>query len=124
MDSSASRRQNWPALILVALSGLYLYLAWRLPRLPRIAASGAGRARQIALALLLPVIAYTAWNPAELIDGLIYEPTVGSVLFFAATVPHANATLHGSQVAKVPYHARRDGGEEVHILVLGESGAA
>jgi glucan phosphoethanolaminetransferase (alkaline phosphatase superfamily) len=29
--------------------------------------------------------------------------------------------LHGSQVAKVPYHAHREGGEEVHVLVLGES---
>ena len=110
-----------PALTLGALVVLYGILAWRLPRAWRITSGGATRTRRVALAMLLPVTAYAAWNPAELIDGTSYNPTPGSVFFFAGTMPRANQTLHGSQVVKVPYHAHRDGGEEVHVLVLGES---
>lgn len=110
-----------PALGLVVVAGLYLYLAWRLPPTLCIAASAGAPRRRAALALLLPVTIYTAWNPAELIDGAAYNPTLGSVLFFAGTMPNANAILHGSQVAKVPYGAHRVGGEEVHVLILGES---
>jgi glucan phosphoethanolaminetransferase (alkaline phosphatase superfamily) len=110
-----------PALVLGALIVLYLALAWRLPRSSRITTGGAARTRTIALAMLLPVTAYAALIPAELIDGAAFNPTAGSVLFFAGTVPRANQALHGSQVVKLPYHAHRDGGEEVHVLVLGES---
>ena len=110
-----------PALVLGTLCALYGYLAWRLPRSLRITSGGATRTRQVVLAMLLPVTAYAAWNPGELIDGASYSPTPGSVLFFTGTLPRANQTLHGSQVVKVPYHAHRDGGEEVHVLVVGES---
>jgi hypothetical protein len=43
------------------------------------------------------------------------------VMFFAADVPRAYASWKGTQVQKIPYGARRSGGEEVHILVIGES---
>jgi glucan phosphoethanolaminetransferase (alkaline phosphatase superfamily) len=111
-----------PVLVFAALTALYLVLTWRLPGAARINSSGFDkRARRTTFALLLPITAYAGWNADQLIDGAAYDPVVGSVLFFAGTVPRADAALHGSQVKKVPYHAHRDGGEEVHIFVLGES---
>jgi glucan phosphoethanolaminetransferase (alkaline phosphatase superfamily) len=110
-----------PALAFVALAALYLFLAWRLPRSLRIMPGVPARWRIATLALLLPVIVYVAWKPDELIDGVAYDPPVGTVMFFAGTVPRASATLRGAQVVKVPFRAHRDGGEEVHVLVLGES---
>ena len=106
-----------PAVVLGALFVLYGLLAWRLPRNLPITSGGATRTRRVVLAMLLPVTAYAAWNPAELIDGASYNPTPGSVLFFAGTMPRANQALHGSQVAKVPYHAHREGGEEHQALL-------
>jgi glucan phosphoethanolaminetransferase (alkaline phosphatase superfamily) len=110
-----------PALVFVVLAALYLFLAWRLPASLRILPGVPARWRLAALALLLPAIVYAAWKPDELIDGIGYDPPVGTAMFFAGTVPSARATLQGAQVQKVPFHAHRDGGEEVHVLVLGES---
>jgi len=109
------------SVMLVAGAALYLFLTWRLPRMQSILTGGANRGRAVTLALLVPLTAYVAWNPDQLIDGIAYSPTAGSVLFFAGTVPRANATLHGLDIVKIPYHAQREGGEEVHILVVGES---
>jgi len=42
-------------------------------------------------------------------------------MFFAVDVPRAYANWKGALLQMVPYGARRSGGEEVHILVIGES---
>jgi glucan phosphoethanolaminetransferase (alkaline phosphatase superfamily) len=112
-----------PAVVFGLLCVLYVCLTWRLPATLRIRPIGAvARAsRWATFAPLLLITAYAAWNADQLIDGAAYEPTVGSVMFFAGTVPKAQAVLQGGEVAKVPYKGHRAGGEEVHIFVLGES---
>ena len=78
--------------------------------------------RRIAIFfVLVPAAAYAATNPAELIDGIALEPMVGSIMFLGGEIPEAKAEMRGSAVHKIPYRAQRSGGEEVHILVIGES---
>ncbi len=102
----------------------YLVLALRSPATPiftgRPGPFGITRSRALLLASL-PVTAYIASNPADLMDGIAINPVTGSVIFLAADVPHAYAMLKASEMHKIPYGARRSGGEEVHILVIGES---
>jgi len=116
-----------PTLILVmlALVTVYLLLALRLPRMQIFSGKpgvlGMTGSRALLLASL-PLTAYVASNPADLIDGIATNPVTGSVLFFAVDAPLAYASWKGTQLQRVPYGARRSGGgEEVHILVVGES---
>jgi glucan phosphoethanolaminetransferase (alkaline phosphatase superfamily) len=109
------------ALALLGTAALYLYFAWRLPGNLPIDSASRPIARRILLASLLPASAYAAWYPNDLIDGISFSPTTGSAMFLATALPRANEALHGSQLSKVPYRAHRNGGEEVHVLVLGES---
>jgi glucan phosphoethanolaminetransferase (alkaline phosphatase superfamily) len=69
----------------------------------------------------LPLTIYVAGNPAQMIDGLALNPIVGSLMFLGGDLPRASDEFAGSGVVKIPYHASRTGGEEVHILVVGES---
>lgn len=73
------------------------------------------------LAVVLALLAITAPDPAQLIDGLSLQPMVGSVMFLAGDLPRARDALAGRNIRKIPYGARRSGTEEVHILVMGES---
>jgi glucan phosphoethanolaminetransferase (alkaline phosphatase superfamily) len=114
-------QQRWLILPLMALLAAYLALAWRLPRLPIFSGKALVAAR-ILLALSVPVAAFTAQDSAELIDGIALNPTLGTLLFIGGRVPEALGAAAGARVTKVPYHARRVGeGEEVHILIVGES---
>lgn len=111
-------------LVACALVAVYLLVALRLPA-TRIfsgkpGALGITRSRALLLASL-PLTAYASFNPADLIDGIAINPVTGGMLFFAADVPAAYASWKGTQVQRVPYGAQRSGGEEVHILVIGES---
>src|SRR6266513_18236 len=112
---------KWLLLPLLAFLGVYLWLAWSLPDWPVFS----GRARvvtRVLLALALPVTAFAAQNARQLVDGLALNPVAGSVMFCAGQIPRARAEIHGAGIVKFPYHARRlDSGEEVHILVVGES---
>jgi glucan phosphoethanolaminetransferase (alkaline phosphatase superfamily) len=115
-----------PALVLAGcvLVAFYLLLALRLPYIPifsgKAGTFGITRSRALLLAAL-PVAAYVASKPADLMDGVAINPLTGSVIFLAADVPQAYASWKGTLVQKIPYGARRTGGEEVHILVVGES---
>ncbi len=82
---------------------------------------GAKAASRSFVMLLIPLAAYCAWDSGELIDGISLNPMFGSLLFFGVTIPEASREVRGSRVHKVPYGASRHGGEEVHILVVGES---
>jgi glucan phosphoethanolaminetransferase (alkaline phosphatase superfamily) len=112
---------TWPAVVIIALLGGYLHLAWRLPnRLifsrPVVVAS------RITLALCLAAVALVAGDAAELIDGLAINPYTGPLIFLSADMPRARAELRGALVAKIPYRAHRTrAGEEIHVLVVGES---
>jgi len=115
-----------PTLVLVVLTlvAVYLLLALRLPHRQifsgKPGALGFTRSRALLVASL-PLTAYVASNPGDLIDGIAVNPVTGSVMFFAADVPWAYASWKASLLQKVPYGAQRSGGEEVHILVIGES---
>jgi len=115
-----------PTLVLAfgTLVAIYLPLALRLPDIPifsgKPGALGTTRSRALLLASL-PLTAYVASNPADLMDGIALNPVTGSVMFFAVDVPQAYVRWKGALLHRVPYGARRSGGEEVHILVVGES---
>jgi glucan phosphoethanolaminetransferase (alkaline phosphatase superfamily) len=108
----------WPAL---ATLGAYLYLARRLPGSP-IFKGRSFLVVRILLIAVVPLVAYAAREPKQLVDGMALNPVIGSAMFLAGQLPLTNARIHGALVTKVPYHARRTGaGEEVHILIVGES---
>jgi glucan phosphoethanolaminetransferase (alkaline phosphatase superfamily) len=107
-------------MLLAAWSVCYLGSALVLSRRP-IFVGGSLLASRIAVVLLLPLTAYAASNSSQLIDGIGLQPVVGSVMFLAGDIPVVKAAMHGSAVHKIPYQAHRSGGEEVHVLVVGES---
>jgi glucan phosphoethanolaminetransferase (alkaline phosphatase superfamily) len=111
---------KWALVFLLAGTVCYLLLSLRAPRESIFARQKSGLSRA-TIYLLLPVAAYAVLNPAELIDGISYDPAIGSLMFLAGDLPEANKQYRGSRVHKIPYGARRFGGEEVHILVVGES---
>jgi glucan phosphoethanolaminetransferase (alkaline phosphatase superfamily) len=76
---------------------------------------------RVVLALTLPVTAYAALDPAQLIDGIALNPMTGSAMFVCGKLFQEDHELHGSRVKKTPYGAHRNGSEEVHVFVLGES---
>jgi len=112
------------ALGVCTLSAVYLLLALRLPHItifsnkPRFLGMTSSRALLLAS---LPLTAYVAARPADLMDGIAFNPVTGSIIFLAADVPQAYASWKGTMLHKSPYGARRSGPEEVHILVIGES---
>ncbi len=112
---------KWLVLPAAGLLGMYLWLAWGLgewPILPR----KRRLAVRVTLALALLTTAFAAQNAAQMVDGLTLNPVAGSVMFLTGQVPRARAEIHGAGIEKLPYHARRvDPGEEVHVLVVGES---
>src|SRR5579862_4739486 len=112
---------KWLLLPLIAVLGAYLWFAWRLPDWPIFS----GKSRLVPRALLVLALAGTAYaarNSRQLVDGLALNPVTGTVMFCAGQIPRARSEIHGAGIAKVPYHARRvGGGEEVHVLVVGES---
>jgi glucan phosphoethanolaminetransferase (alkaline phosphatase superfamily) len=106
--------------LLAAWSVCYLVSASILPTRRIFSGRGTLLSRMFVL-LLVPVAAYAASNPAQLIDGIALQPIVGSFMFLGGEVREIKAEMHGSKVHKIPYRAQRSGGEEVHVLVIGES---
>jgi glucan phosphoethanolaminetransferase (alkaline phosphatase superfamily) len=107
-------------LLLGAWSACYLVSAWIAPKGLIFSGHGVLLFRMI-LVLLVPLAAYAVSNPSQLADGIALEPVVGSLMFFGGDIPRMKAEMRGSSINKIPYRAHRMGGEEVHILVVGES---
>jgi glucan phosphoethanolaminetransferase (alkaline phosphatase superfamily) len=107
-------------LLLGAWSACYLVSAWIAPKGLIFSGRGVPLFRMI-LVLLAPLAAYAVSNPSQLADGIALEPVVGSLMFFGGDIPRMKAEMRGSSMNKIPYRAHRTGGEEVHILVVGES---
>ncbi len=110
--------------VVLVLAAAYLTLALRLSGQLIIAErprQGGLTVRKMLLLLLLPTTAYAAANSADLIDGIGTSPPIGSVMFLSDTLPRARRELRGTYIHKLPYNAHRLGGEEVHVLVVGES---
>jgi glucan phosphoethanolaminetransferase (alkaline phosphatase superfamily) len=111
----------WQVPAIVGVLCAYLWSARRLTRQP-IFSPPVLRAARVALVVCVPLVAIVAANASDLIDGLAINPLTGPLIFVSGFIPRAHAELRGALVHKVPYGARRDGGgEEVHILVVGES---
>jgi glucan phosphoethanolaminetransferase (alkaline phosphatase superfamily) len=110
------------ALVPILLGGalIYLSLSVTIQRAP-IFTAGMKNLSRLAVMSLIPLGGYCAWNSGELIDGMSLNPMLGSLLFLGATLPDASREVHGGRVHKIPYGAHRQGGEEVHILIVGES---
>jgi glucan phosphoethanolaminetransferase (alkaline phosphatase superfamily) len=107
-------------LVLGAWSTCYLACASVIPSRPIFAGRGVFLHR-IVMVLLVPVAAYAASNPSQLIDGIVLEPLVGSLIFLGSDMPRVKAEMRRSEFSKIPYRAHRDGGEEIHVLIVGES---
>jgi hypothetical protein len=99
---------------------LYLALALWIPSAPIFGGLRSGLRRGY-LVIMLALLAITASDSPQLIDGLALQPMVGSVMFLAGDLPRARDLLAGHDIHKTPYGGHRSGAEEVHILVLGES---
>ena len=114
-------QQKWLLLPAAAALGGYVWLAWRFGNVP-IYSRPVILTSRVLLALAVAASGYAATSAAQLVQGAALNPVTGSVMFFAGALPRAYAELRGALVAKVPYHGRRTGtGEEVHVLVVGES---
>ena len=107
-------------LLLGAWSACYLVSAWIAPKGLIFSGHGVLLFRMM-LVLLVPLAAYAVSNPSQLADGIALEPVVGSLMFFGGDIPRMKAEMRGSSINKIPYRAHRMGGEEVHVLVVGES---
>ena len=103
----------------VALTGVYLTLAFWCPPSPIFSAGS--RARLAVLGVVAVLGAIAAPRPAALLTGINMNPVVGTTMFIEGPLSHAHAAVKGTAVLKVPYHASRHNTEEVHILVVGES---
>jgi glucan phosphoethanolaminetransferase (alkaline phosphatase superfamily) len=102
------------------LTSIYLLLAFRSP--PRPISSGRNTyLRWGIMGAVVLLSAYAAQNSAAFIDGIAANPVFGTAMFVAGPLRHANATVNGTAIQKVPYGASRVGHEEVHILIIGES---
>ncbi len=113
-----------PLLLFLCASAGYLLLAMRLPHLPIFSGNPLVRGITLSRILLLaslPVVVYAASDSSDLIDGIANNPVIGSAMFLAGDLPRAHSDMKGALVHKVPYRAKRAGGEEVHVLVVGES---
>jgi hypothetical protein len=103
------------ALVMLTLVTIYLVLALRLPNIQIFSGKpgvlGMTRSRALLLASL-PLTAYVASNPADLIDGIATNPVTGSVLFFAVDAPLAYRSWKRSHLP-----ARRRGGCQSDFLV-------
>jgi glucan phosphoethanolaminetransferase (alkaline phosphatase superfamily) len=108
-------------LVAVILGLIYLILAVR--SAPRPISFGRNvylRWGPLAAVVLLSV--YAAQNAVAFVEGIEFNPVIGTAMFAMGPLREARASLDGRAVRKVPYGASRsDADEEVHILVIGES---
>ncbi len=111
---------RWLAMLLASWSLCYLVSASISPTRPILIVKALFLRCMLGV-ILVPAAVYAASNPAELIDGIALEPFVGSVMFIWGDIPRVGAEIRDAGSHKIPYGARRSGGEEVHILVIGES---
>jgi glucan phosphoethanolaminetransferase (alkaline phosphatase superfamily) len=107
-------------LFLIGASAVYLTVSIMAPKTP-IFRSPAGWRTRVMVIGLLPVTAYAGWNSIDFVDGLALNPAVGSAMFLGGQIPRSRLEISGAGIRKIPYGAHRSGGEEVHILIVGES---
>jgi glucan phosphoethanolaminetransferase (alkaline phosphatase superfamily) len=111
---------KWIVGLVTALTACYVWLAFKTPNDGIFAGRPKRSTRNFLMLMLIPT-AYAASDSANLMDGIALNPTAGSLIFLCGWLPQAAADMRGARVHKVPYGARRAGGEEVHVLIVGES---
>jgi glucan phosphoethanolaminetransferase (alkaline phosphatase superfamily) len=102
------------------LSAIYIAVAAVAPTTP-IFAARASYVRWGTLGALTLMIAFAAREPLPFIQGLAVNPVIGTAMFVKGPLHAASTLVEGKGVPKVPYSAERVPGEEVHILIIGES---
>jgi len=109
------------ALAATVIAVTYLTLACLTPRMP--IAAGSNSTRWVFIGAIVLSGAYAATSEASLFDGIALNPAVGTVLFVTGPLSEARSVLSGESArrSKIPYRASPVNGEEVHILVIGES---
>lgn len=108
----------------IALAGLifamlYIVAAWLTSPVPFI--PNGTRLRWGSIGTIFLMTVYGATSPAAFMDGLAANPVIGSFLFMQGPLPEARAAINGLAFRKTPYGASKVVGEEVHVLVIGES---
>jgi glucan phosphoethanolaminetransferase (alkaline phosphatase superfamily) len=102
------------------LAALYLWAAWRVPA-TRISSNQPSALRSAMLAAVGGIGIFAAVHADSLMDGLAADPLIGSLLFIGGPLHNTRVALHGGAAHERPHGVSRRVGEEVHILVLGES---
>lgn len=114
----------WPGekllLQAVLLVSIYLLLAGLAPSWP-ISSQRVTAVRWGVMGTIVLMIAFAAQSSAAFMDGLAANPVVGTALFVMEPLRSARAGARGDLVHKVAYGASRVQGQEVHIMVIGES---
>jgi glucan phosphoethanolaminetransferase (alkaline phosphatase superfamily) len=108
--------------LIAALAVLLLYLAlsWGLPRGRRLRI-GARWIRRTAIAAFALLGAVAATRPVIFFEGMAASPTAGLGVFLAGPLAEARETVRGAIARKLPYGAARRTGDELHVLIIGES---
>jgi glucan phosphoethanolaminetransferase (alkaline phosphatase superfamily) len=101
-------------------SAAYIAVAALAPMTP-IFAARSSYIRWGILGALTLVSAVAAQDPVAFVQGLAMNPVIGTAMFVKGPLHAASAAVQGTVVPKVPYRAERVPGEEVHILIIGES---
>jgi glucan phosphoethanolaminetransferase (alkaline phosphatase superfamily) len=102
------------------LAALYIWAGMGV-RSVRIFAGASAPLRWAILAGTGALVLVAGLHADSMIDGLAADPVIGGVLFVTGPLRDVAVALRGQEVVKLPYGATRRGGEEVHVLVIGES---
>ena len=111
------QRVLWAALAVLVAYGA---LAACLPRRAAAAAPGPF-VRRAGIGAFAVLAAVSATDPIGFIEGMALSPLVGIASFAAGPLAEARLVVKGNLRAKVPYAAARLRGEELHVLIIGES---
>jgi glucan phosphoethanolaminetransferase (alkaline phosphatase superfamily) len=111
--------QKWLLLFLGAAL-CYLLLSFSIPSSARLH-DRSSLIRRTFMGCLALMAAGTAAAPEQLGESFAASPIVGTAMFVAGPLSSADYTIHGPIKRKRPYGAARVRGDEVHILVIGES---
>jgi len=123
-DEVASYFSLWQnqRVLLTALVFFVVYLAWTgsLPRRTPLVWAGR-RVRWTAIASFGLVAAVGATQPVVLLEGMAASPAAALALFLTGPLAEARETVRGGDLHKIPYAAVHMNGDELHVLIIGES---
>jgi glucan phosphoethanolaminetransferase (alkaline phosphatase superfamily) len=107
-------------LLLMVLCGGYLLLAVAVPAGVRLPAARP-RLRWALIGSLALLAAIAAYDPDQSVAGLFANPVIGAARFFSGPLASVHVAVDRPLQRKRPYGAVRSAGDEVHVLIIGES---